>query len=153
MMSERLSEKLLADFPRLNPDRYRITSPATKRYNCVAWAAGENTFWWWPNPYSYWPRRVPRQEHVTAFVCAFETLGYTRCGDGTLEHEFEKIALFGKTCDSGVIKPTHAARQLESGRWTSKLGRDEDIEHLCPEDLNGPGYGEVVQFMRRPRPA
>ena len=50
------------------------------------------------------------------------------------------------------------ARQLESGRWTSKLGSDCDIEHEL-EALEGfddsPDayrYGRVVGFMSRPRP-
>ena len=48
---------------------------------------------------------------------------------------------------------THAARQLPNGKWTSKLGKAEDVEHESPEDVAGGVYGEVVQFMRRPRPS
>jgi hypothetical protein len=48
--------------------------------------------------------------------------------------------------------PTHAARQLDNGRWTSKLGELEDIEHSL-RDLEGAAYGTVVQVMKRPRPA
>lgn len=44
----------------------------------------------------------------------------------------------------------HAARQLSSGAWTSKLGKDVDIEHDTPDDVAGGLYGEVVQLMRRP---
>jgi hypothetical protein len=43
----------------------------------------------------------------------------------------------------------HAARQLPGGRWTSKLGNREDIEH----DLNavsGEAYGTVVMVLKRP---
>ena len=45
--------------------------------------------------------------------------------------------------------PTHAARQFPGGRWTSKLGPAEDIEHEL-EELAGPLYGEVVLILRRP---
>ncbi len=45
--------------------------------------------------------------------------------------------------------PTHAARQLASGRWTSKLGKAEDIEHDL-HDLEGDLYGIVVLLMKRP---
>lgn len=48
--------------------------------------------------------------------------------------------------------PKHAARQLASGRWTSKLGKLEDIDHAL-HDLEGMLYGAVVLFMKRPRPA
>jgi hypothetical protein len=45
--------------------------------------------------------------------------------------------------------PKHAARQLPSGRWTSKLGPMEDIEHAL-HDLTGMAYGSVVLVMKRP---
>ena len=45
----------------------------------------------------------------------------------------------------------HAALQLGSGIWTSKLGTGEDIEHDAPENLAGPCYGHVTAFMKRKR--
>jgi len=45
--------------------------------------------------------------------------------------------------------PTHAARQLENGRWTSKLGELEDIEHDLHHLASG-AYGAVVQILKRP---
>jgi hypothetical protein len=39
--------------------------------------------------------------------------------------------------------PTHAALQLESGDWTSKLGDFEDISHSTIEAVSGPVYGRV----------
>ena len=62
-----------------------------------------------------------------------------------MEPGFEKIALFAT--DQAV--PLHAARQLASGRWTSKLGEREDIEHAL-RDLEGEIYGTVVLIMKRP---
>ena len=47
--------------------------------------------------------------------------------------------------------PLHAARQLPNGRWTSKLGELEDIEHVL-HDLEGAAYGSVVLVMKRPVP-
>jgi hypothetical protein len=44
---------------------------------------------------------------------------------------------------------THAARQLPDGTWTSKLGKDVDIEHDYPDDVAGGVYGEVVVLMQR----
>lgn len=37
--------------------------------------------------------------------------------------------------------PSHAARQLPNGRWTSKCGQAEDIEHDL-RDLEGRLYGK-----------
>ena len=42
----------------------------------------------------------------------------------------------------------HAARQLTSGRWTSKVGQNIDIEHTLA-GLEGPFYGEVVRILKR----
>ena len=40
-------------------------------------------------------------------------------------------------------------RQLPDGRWTSKLGKAEDIEHESPDDVAGRIYGEVDEFLKR----
>ena len=68
-----------------------------------------------------------------------------RCLSDSLESGFEKIALF--VDPSGM--PTHAARQLTDGRWTSKLGASVDIEHSL-RDLEGDQYGRVALVLRRP---
>jgi len=59
------------------------------------------------------------------FIGAFETLVFSLCQEAEYEIGFEKIAIH---VDSKG-KPTHAARQLISGLWTSKLGEFVDIEH------------------------
>ena len=82
---------------------------------------------------------------VQAFVAAFATLRYEPCDDGNLEEEFEKVAIYGLS--HGAVK--HMARQLRTGRWTSKLGKLEDIEHGSPSELEGNEYGFVIQYMRR----
>ena len=46
--------------------------------------------------------------------------------------------------------PTHAARQLPDGKWTSKLGPFEDIKHSTLVCLKGPLYGEPDTYMKRP---
>ena len=89
---------------------------------------------------------------LSAFIAAFETLQYQQCADGSLETGYEKIVLFARMNPDGVLAPTHAARQLPNGRWTSKIGQCEDIEHQQVEDVNGPTYGTPVQFMSRPIP-
>lgn len=134
-------------FPNLQKADYRVTSEATPQYNCIAWAAGENGRWWWPDPMvqAYWPADIPREATLEAFVQVYAKLGYRFCESGELEPAYEKIALFALS--DGV--PTHAARQLRNGNWTSKLGTQEDIEHSL-KDLEGPQYGAVVRFLRRP---
>ena len=84
------------------------------------------------------------ESDLAAFTTAFSTLGYAPCADGALEDGFEKVAIYQSP--RGI---QHAARQLSTGRWTSKLGGLEDIEHASPAELEGAEYGEVVQYMRR----
>jgi hypothetical protein len=135
-------------FPRLIGTPYRITSPATDVYNCLAWAARVTNGWWWPvgDPGTvHWPPGVARQETLEALRDAFATLGYAPCDTEEPEAGFEKVALFADA--QGL--PTHAARQLFAGCWTSKLGRGEDIEH-DPRALEGEAYGTVALVVKRP---
>ena len=142
-------ERLEALFPRLRGTAYRITSPASDVYNCIAWAASDTEHWWWPgdSARTYWPFGVPRLETLEAFRDAFATLGYVVCAQADLEPGFEKVALFADADGT----PTHAARQLRDGTWTSKLGLSEDIQHSL-EALAGAVYGSVVQILKRDWP-
>jgi hypothetical protein len=138
-------------FPRLESDPYEVTSPEDIKYNCVAWAAGpaEVRRKWWPapSPFYYWPVE-PREETIGGFIKAFGQLGYVVCATGELESGYEKLAIYGD--ETGA--PTHMARQLPTGHWTSKLGELEDIEHLTLEQLSGSDYGQAVQFLKRKLP-
>jgi hypothetical protein len=133
-------------FPDLVRTGYQVTSPSDPVYNCIAWAAGVTDAWWWPDPngFDYWPPGVPVACTLDAFIQAFATVGYAPCADGAPETGWEKVAVYAN--DDG---PAHAARQLPNGRWTSKLGPDDDIEHTL-EGLVSLLYGTVVQFLRRP---
>ena len=90
-------------------------------------------------------RGVANEGTVDAFLAAFASVGYLPCDSEIAGPGYEKVALFASP--DGV--PTHAARQLPGGRWTSKLGRLEDIEHGL-RDIEGEIYGTVVLVLRRP---
>jgi hypothetical protein len=141
------------ELPYLTDDTCRVTSRAVRRYNCIAWAAGNDQRNWWPDPMGvgYWPPTVAREVSVEAFMHAYETLGYTLCLNGSLENGVEKMALFGIKEPDGSTAPTHAALQLETGEWTSKLGPFEDVIHTDVNAANGPVYGKVILYMARPR--
>ena len=144
-----MSERLQTLFPRLRSTPYWATSPADPDYNCIAWAAEDSSNYWWPvgeGPRIFWPPAVPREETVAAFEAVFRMLGYTVAADESLEPGFEKVALFA----NGDGEPTHAARQLSSGLWASKIGKLEDIEHQLWA-LEGDTYGRVVLILTRPR--
>jgi len=128
-------------FPNLAKVGYSITSPKTPDYNCIAWAAEDDETWWWPS-------RIPRQATLATFIQAYGTLGYVVCDNANYEPDIQKIAIY---VDSNKI-PTHAARQLPDGKWTSKLGKNEDITHNSLEGLEHweYGYGNVAIIMKRP---
>ena len=132
-------------FPNLQQRLYMVTSPASPQYNCIAWAIGDQNNWWWPDPagLGYWPKEVPREESLRGFELAFATEGFVPCENTNLEPGIVKIALY-----ANGEQPTHAARQLENGKWSSKLGPLEDIEHTL-DGLEGELYGTVCLIFRR----
>ncbi len=139
----------LSVFGNLNSQNHILTSPQTRIYNCIAWAAGEDHRWWEPNAPAflgyYWPPGAPRGMQIGCLIGAFQTLGYQVCADGSPETGTEKVALYA---NPGSVW-THAARQLSSGKWTSKLGKVEDIQHDQPEAIEGSAYGAVACYMSR----
>lgn len=136
------------DLPGLVDAECAKTSDATRRYNCIAHAAGESSRWWWHTgrPLAYWPRGVPEEGTLAAYEAAFATRGYRVCASGSLESGVEKIAIFVDASQA----PTHAARQLPDGIWTSKFGSLEDMSHVLKQ-AEGTLYGTIARFMSRPR--
>jgi hypothetical protein len=120
----------------------------------MAWALGLTNQWWEPfglivpapPPEYFWPDGVANESSVEAYAHIFRERGFVDCESGDHEKGMLKIALY--TRDGEV---THVARQLPNGRWTSKLGKCEDIEHTL-EGLvsDGPfAYGAATHFFRR----
>jgi hypothetical protein len=83
----------------------------------------------------------------------FRTLGYEPCDSAEPESDCEKVAIYVDLLN----RPTHMARQLSSGWWTSKLGGLEDVIHRTLSEIEGTGipddrdYGRVAIFLRRPK--
>ena len=141
-------------FENARPDGLRCTSDRTNNlpyggYNCIAWAAGRTSQWWWPfdDPSAHWPIAVDSNDPTNPeqFVRAFALAGYSRCRNGRFRHGFEKVAFYVNA--SGGVE--HAARLLPNRAWTSKLGQAEDIEHDFLEDLEGKVYGKAKIFVQR----
>jgi hypothetical protein len=133
-------------FPGLAPAQYKLTSQISGDYNCIGWAADDTDRWWWPSEDGYWPDVLPLVNTLENFVNAFRLLGYSPCDTADLETGYEKVVIYRGA--DGSIK--HMAKQLESGRWSSKLGQVWDIEHSTPAELIGENYGWPVQYLRRP---
>jgi hypothetical protein len=148
-----IPQSLLIYFPDLNSSSYRITSPKSGDYNCVAWAAGIDDQQIWPDGTEdvagefVWPDGVRNDESVEAFIAYFESMGYSLCDNSTLEDGFVKIAIFVKD-----DYPTHISRQLPTGKWSSKMGIDDvDIEHDDLDCISGPAYGVAAVFLKTNR--
>ncbi len=73
--------------------------------------------------------------------------GYQESDSIELEEGFEKIAIYADKRNEF----RHVARQLENGKWTSKLGDWEDIEHNTLKALESPQYGSVKILLKRRR--
>jgi len=135
-------------FPNLH--RARKDSDADSTYNCIAWAADDNTQPWDPYLY-YWPEGARRDYSLQACIEAFEQIGYVICDSPEIEDGFEKVAIWSLNNEY-----EHAAKQLDNGEWTSKVGKCEDIIHdlddLYSEDQVN-GYGNIACYMKRPRQA
>lgn len=131
-------------FPRLVDVASKKTSERDERYNCIAWAFEDNQRFWWPSPKrAFWPVPCDGQTVKQAFDAWLSIDNWTPSDNAELEPRFKKIALYEK-----ANVPTHAARLLPSGRWTSKLGPDIDLVHELNE-LEGPEYGVLVQVYKK----
>lgn len=154
-MGQEIERIIISLFPLLSSDvHFKVTSPETPNYNCIAWAydCSENK-WMEPPLYRidgvWWPDDVPVNYNIKAYIKAFELRGYTVCSDCKHEVGFRKIALYVDTQNNC----THAARELVSkencGKWTSKLGKLNDIIHGSPYVLEGERYGRVYCIMKQ----
>jgi hypothetical protein len=153
-----VTKKLRQLFPQLFGGQYQLASGRTKRYNCLAWAAGHNDAWWEAPPNGVWPPGVLDDGTVEAAIQLFENLGYTRTDNSSLEVGVDKVAIYGDK--DGY---THAARQLPNGKWASKIGKLQDIEHDSLDALSSvnewigtvrdKAYGRILQIMRKTGPS
>ena len=134
-------------FPNSLYDPFFKTSETDWKYNCIAHAYGNDTNWFWPisnnYPSWFWPPHIPKALHIDSFIKLFEDIGYERCIDGSLEIGFQKVAIFEKD-----NIPTHAAKQLLGGLWSSKLGQNKDAAHTI-KCIEGSDYGYVSVYMKR----
>jgi hypothetical protein len=94
----------------------------------------------------YWPPGFPLSDSVDILIKIFELHGYSKCDARDQEPGYERVVIY---CRDGRFK--HAARQLRSGRWTSKVGEEQVIEHERAEHVVCDDYGTIAQFLRRKR--
>lgn len=136
--------------PLLDAGSFIATSDLDRTYNCAAWAVGISSGNWWPEPDAedeyFWPDGALRDGSVEAILDGYSRLGFVVCENAELEPGVYKIAVFSTRLGS----PQHVARQLPDGRWASKMGELEDIEHASLRDLSQGRYGLPTRFMKVP---
>lgn len=159
LRAQEARERVKTYFENISDTDFELTSPFDAKYNCIAHAAGENDKWWWADdPVMagndvFWFNNIPAQATLENFILAFGKLGYEPCEDSEFENGFEKVAIYVSTKDeihAPKGTPTHMARQLKDGNWTSKLGNDVDISHKILQSIEGEIYGIVKQILKRP---
>jgi hypothetical protein len=136
------------EFPNLSLSDYTITSCATPKYNCVSWAVGDIGRKWVSGAVVkgyYWPPGVGDDDLPDQWAEIFRRHGYEETDDRSYEVGFEKIAIYADS--EGA---SHVARQIQDGKWSSKLGNLSDIEHAHLEVLEET-YGKVDRVMKRHR--
>ena len=135
----------LTAFPNSQAEPFEITSRETGDYNCIGWAVGDSTKFYWPGPseFFFWPNEIPRNESLETFQLFFNSLVTKSVPTASWKRAFKKSRFLKK---NGL--PTHAARQLADGFWTSKLDVLEDVKHSLGA-ISGGFYGEIALFLRK----
>lgn len=154
--SAEIARMIKSCFPGLVEDKsFKLTSPADPNYNCIAWAYQKDDQWMQPpggvklpflDGVTFWPEGASKTTNISSLVEAFQTKGYEKCDTYNYEEGFMKVALYWNPLTQDW---THAARQHKDGTWTSKLGRENDIQHGTPFSIEGEAYGKVYCFMKR----
>lgn len=139
-------------FPGLTEGGYKLTSPKSGAYNCVAWAVGDTRAFWDDVRIRgrrvkgyYWPPGISA-DTLDGWKAVFALHNYSVCDSDAFDSQFEKIAIYVQA--NG--EPSHVAIQTGTGTWSSKLGKGCDIEHDTLDSLNGEEYGTVGAIMQRP---
>ena len=144
-MDLRKWEHLLREaFPNLEKEGFEIVEVPSRRYNCIAYAAGDIANWWDRQEVGYWSLHATRSDSIESLREIFVGLGFEQCEDSDAEDGYRKIALYEA---QGIGK--HAAVQMSSGRWRSKMGQGPVMEYLSLELLSGGMYGIPTTYMRR----
>ena len=74
---------------------------------------------------------------------------FERCDSATYEAGYTKIALYEGYDEDDELNFLHVAILLDNGKWKSKMGNYEDIEHETLEVLAGKQYGNPKIIMKR----
>src|ERR1035437_2064766 len=134
--------KIKRYFPNLIQGKnFEFTSGQTDEYNCVAWATELTADW----VQFIYDEIGNYDNNVQKYIKYFTELGFIKTENSQFVKDVQKIAIYANENKDFV----HVARQLNNGKWTSKLGEWEDIEHTTLEVLAGDSYGNPYIIMEK----
>ncbi len=132
------------DFPGLNDENHKETSPVDFEYNCLAYVLGDFRNWWEPPGLfgHYWPDGFPADVSVDTAVSILKLHGYmVEVRIGTIP-DAEAVAVYADGSEW-----THFAK-FSNNVWFSKLGEGTDISHERLDSLEG-YFGKVVRILAK----
>src|SRR5262245_58321372 len=96
---EEIRAALKSDFPTLG-DNFFLNSSASGRYNCIAWAVGDETKWWEPStdPRHHWPTDIPKDPSLGTITSLLKKYRFLTCASMQLSPRTEKVAIY---CEDG----------------------------------------------------
>ena len=144
MATSNWTDTLVATFPNLAAENFEIVGEPSRLYNCIAYAVGDTSRWWWPDGINYWPSWATLTTRMESLKELFVGLGYEEYDGNDAEGGYRSVALYEV---QGDMK--HAALQMPDGRWRSKMGQGPVIEHDTSESLSHGIYGRPTTYMRR----
>lgn len=110
-------------FPQLINVAAKQTSLFDPYYNCIAYAFGDLTEWWWPTGLAlgghdangmYWPIASDNRTKMQAFLDWFQHDGWTQTPSDVFVPQMRRVARYARQG-----QPTHAARQIGPDLWSS----------------------------------
>lgn len=145
--------KLIRAFPALaNDANFKLLSPATPCYNCIAWAMGYIDRWVDTDDKvgHWWPTGVEKSLKPAALIQAFEAVGYIEADDYKPEDNYHKVILY-KNIEKDIW--THASLVVTAFVEHSKFGSAWDGEHShnVLNSTTPDSYGVPYAYMKRPQ--
>lgn len=131
--------------PLKNDVNFKLLSPFSFQYNCIAFAMGMTDRWVDHSniPWHWWPP-VEKGSSVEHLKNAFQYFGFEECGmNDEIDDLYDKVALYHI-----ANQWTHAARVVAAGVYHSKFGESFDGRHSSGNVLQAQ-YGNVCIIMRR----
>ena len=128
-------------FPNLGLSDFEFTSLRDEDYNCVAWGLESKEDW-----IQFKDEEGNYDLRICTYLKYFEERGYSIITDLNVNETTSKVAIYFDN-NTGDFK--HVSRQLDNGRWTSKIGDWEDLSHSSIEVLLGKSYGNDFVLMQK----